>query len=69
MIPFNLTGEYIELRQLLKAAGLAETGGQAGQAIMAGMVKVDGKVEKRKGCKLRPGMVVEYQGQQVRIEQ
>lgn len=68
MIPFSLSGDHIELRQLLKATGLAETGGQAGQAIMAGMVKVDGQVEKRKGCKIRVGQTVEYNNAQVVVQ-
>ncbi len=68
MIPFSLKGEYIELSQLLKATGLAETGGQAGQAITGGLVRVDGQIEKRKGCKIRSGQKVEFGDHTVLIQ-
>lgn len=61
-------GDYIQLDQLLKATGLAESGGAAHAAIAAGTVKVDGQVETRKRAKLRPGQVVEFGGEQVRLE-
>jgi ribosome-associated protein len=57
-IPFELEGEYIELNQLLKLAGICDSGG-AGKAIVAsGEVSVDGVVELRKTCKIRAGQVV-----------
>lgn len=63
---FAIRGEYIQLDQLLKATGLADSGGSAHAAIDAGEVKVDGQIESRKRAKLRPGQVVEFGG--VRIE-
>ncbi len=45
----------IELAQLLKFAGLFESGGQAKQAVVDGEVKVNGAVESRKGRKLVAG--------------
>ena len=57
-LEFSLTGEYIELHSLLKATGICDSGG-AGKAVVAtGDVKVDGKVELRKACKIRAGQVV-----------
>ena len=67
MIRFSLNGEYIELYKLLKVTGLSETGGQAGQAIGEGLVKVDGRIEKRKGCKIRRGQKVEFRGETITI--
>lgn len=64
---FKITGEYIELAQLLKAAGLAESGGQAKLAVLNGEVRVDGAVEQRRGCKIRPGQLVEWNGQAVTV--
>ena len=52
MIRFNLRGEYIELNKLLKATNLCSSGGAANQAIVDGLVKVDGKSELRKKCYL-----------------
>ncbi len=66
---FELDGqEYIELNNLLKTTGLSESGGRAKVVIAEGQVKVDGKVELRKRCKIRTGQVVEYQGQQVTVK-
>jgi len=59
---FALSGDYIELNKLLKATGLCDTGGMAKYAIENGRVTVDGKVEYRKGCKIRPGQKVELDG-------
>ncbi len=65
MNPFDLRGEYITLDALLKATGLASSGGAAKIMIAEGAVQVDGAVETRRGRKLRPGMVVAVAGQKV----
>lgn len=64
---FAVRGEYIQLDNLLKATGLAHSGGAAHMAVEEGLVKVDGKIESRKRAKLRPGQKVEFQGQVVRV--
>ncbi|CAN7506328.1 RNA-binding S4 domain-containing protein [Pseudoduganella sp. LjRoot289] len=57
-VSFELTSEYIELNQLLKVVGLCDSGG-AGKILVAnGQVKVDGKQELRKTCKIRAGQQV-----------
>ncbi|GAA4416820.1 hypothetical protein GCM10023089_39420 [Quisquiliibacterium transsilvanicum] len=66
-VEFELRGEHIALDALLKATGLAESGGAAKQAIISGTVRVDGAVELRRGCKLRAGQVVEADGTWIRI--
>ncbi len=66
-IALELRGEYIELDKLLKATGLADSGGQARALITAGEVSVDGRVEQRKTAKMRAGQVVEFGGQRVRV--
>jgi ribosome-associated protein len=57
-LDFAVRGEHITLDALLKAAGLAESGGRAKALVAAGLVQVDGATELRKSCKLRPGQVV-----------
>ncbi|GAB3314522.1 RNA-binding S4 domain-containing protein [Luteimonas notoginsengisoli] len=58
-IDFQLERDFIELNQLLKLAGLCDSGG-AGKALVAsGVVRVDGQVETRKTCKIRAGQRVE----------
>ncbi len=60
MEKFKLETEFIELNSLLKVMGLFDTGGMANVAITEGLVKVDGKTELRKRCKIRKGQTVEY---------
>ena len=59
--------DYIELNNLLKVTGLVDSGGLAKSLIGDGHVKVNGEVELRKRCKIYPGMVVEFGGQQVEV--
>ncbi len=67
MIEFVLRGEFITLDALLKATGLASSGGIAKQMIGAGLVEVDGSTELRKTCKIRSGQVVRAAGSTVKL--
>ena len=64
---FILRGEHITLDALLKATGWAPSGGAAKQLIAAGRVQVDGRVETRRGAKLRAGQRVAMEGRAVRL--
>ncbi len=64
---FVVRGASIDLHKLLKAAGLCGTGGEAKRVIEAGLVRVEGKVETRKACAIRPGMRVEFGGQVIDV--
>lgn len=57
-ITFALRGDYIPLDALLKATGLAPSGGLAKAWVAQGLVCVDGALELRKTCKIRSGQVV-----------
>lgn len=57
-ITFPLQGEYIALNDLLKVAGVADSGGAGKALVAAGEVTVDGKPESRKTAKIRAGQVV-----------
>ena len=57
-----ITTEFIKLDALLKFAGVAETGGEAKEAVQAGDVKVNGEVCTMRGKKIRPGDDVVFQG-------
>ena len=50
--------EFIKLDSFLKYAGVTDTGGQAKEAVLAGLVTVNGKVCTMRGKKIRPGDVV-----------
>jgi ribosome-associated protein len=67
MIEFALRGEYITLDHLLKATGLADSGGAAKAMVADGRVQVDGHEERRKTCKIRAGQVVSVAGATVRV--
>jgi ribosome-associated protein len=58
---FKITGEYIELIGLLKALGLAQTGGHAKMIVEEEMVMRNGELETRKRAKLVSGDVIEVQ--------
>ncbi|MFA5879475.1 MAG: RNA-binding S4 domain-containing protein [Candidatus Margulisiibacteriota bacterium] len=64
---FKLNSEYIELCSLLKVAGPMISGGMAKLMIAEGLVKVDGKVELRKKCKIRTGQIVDTKGHLIKI--
>jgi ribosome-associated protein len=67
-VEFKLDGEeYIELKNLLKVSGLCETGGMAKSAISGGKVSVDGKIETRKGCKIKAGQAVSFNSKQITV--
>ena len=66
-IDFEIRGEHITLDALLKATGLAPSGGGAKGMVTTGKVQVDGQMETRRGCKLRPGQVVAVAGTRVRL--
>lgn len=68
MIQFDLNRQdYIELCSLLKLTGLCDSGGVAKLLISDGLVKVDGKTELRKRCKIRSGQIVELDEQQITV--
>ena len=52
---FALRGDHITLDALLKATGLAGSGGSAKVLIGNGGVRVNGETELRRGRKLRDG--------------
>ena len=67
ILEFDLDGDYVELKQLLKLADLVTSGGEAKMVISEGQVRVDGEVELRKACKIRAGQVVEFADSQIRV--
>jgi len=67
MMEFRLTGEYVELCNLLKLAGVASSGGEGKALVAQGEVTVDGQPESRKTAKIRAGQVVECHGQRIKV--
>jgi ribosome-associated protein len=67
VLEFELDRDHVELNQLLKLAGVCDSGG-AGKALVAsGAVAVDGATELRKTCKIRSGQVVTLEGVEIHV--
>jgi ribosome-associated protein len=66
-IEFSLDGDYVELNQLLKLVGICDSGGAGKQLVASGEVKVDGRIELRKTCKIRAGQVVRLGDVQIKV--
>ena len=52
---FKIEGDYIELMALLKALGIAQTGGHAKHIVDSGIVYRNGSIETRRRAKLIKG--------------
>ncbi|HEU4852007.1 MAG TPA: RNA-binding S4 domain-containing protein [Telluria sp.] len=66
-VTFELRGEFVELNQLLKLAGLCDSGGAGKNIVASGAVKVDGKKELRKTAKIRAGQSVSVGDVQISV--
>ena len=69
MREFQLHGEedFIKLGQLLKAAGLVDSGVEAKYAIEEGKASVNGEVCTMRGKKSHAGDVVAFGGEEIRV--
>jgi ribosome-associated protein len=67
VLTFKIEGEHIELIQLLKAIGLAQTGGHAKMMVDDGLVKRNGESEIRKRAKLVRGEEINVLGTIIRL--
>ena len=68
METIKIRDEYIKLGQALKLAGLVDSGVEAKIEIQEGYVKVNGEVEYQRGKKIHAGDVIEFNGQQIKVE-
>ena len=58
----KISGEYIQLNQLLKLENVVSTGGEAKMLIESGRVYVNGEKADAIRKKIRPGDQVKYKG-------
>ena len=63
-----ITTEFIKLQDLLKYAGLVETGGEAKERIQAGEAAVNGEPCLQRGKKIRPGNEVSFAGERLTVK-
>ncbi len=64
----KIRDEHIKLGQALKLAGLVDSGVEAKIEVQEGQVRVNGEVELQRGKKIYAGDVIEFNGQQVRVD-
>jgi ribosome-associated protein len=67
MREIEIRGYVIRLGQLLKLAGLADSGAEAKALLAEGSVTVNGEHEERRGRQLHPGDVVAVGDEAVRV--
>ncbi len=67
MQEITIKDEYIRLGQAMKLAGLVGSGVEAKMVIQDGLVTVNGEIDERRGKKLYPGDVFEFQGEEVKV--
>jgi ribosome-associated protein len=67
MIKISIKDEYIKLGQLIKLAGLADSGLEAKLMIVNGNVKLNGNTELQRGKKVVPGDLVECKGEKIEV--
>ena len=58
---------FIKLDQLVKFAGLAETGAKAKILIDLGEFNVNGELGIKRGKKIKPGDVIEFKGKKYKV--
>lgn len=63
----KIRDEFIKLGQAMKLSGLAESGVEAKEFILDGLVKVNGEVDLRRGRKLYENDVFEFNGTLVKV--
>ena len=68
MESITITTEFIKLQDLLKFAGLVETGGEAKSLIRDGQVYVNGEACTQRGKKIRPGDDVLFDGDHYTVQ-
>jgi len=59
--------ETIRLGQLLKLAGVVDDGAMAREVIERGLVAVNDEIDTRRGRQVRPGDVVTYEAETIRV--
>lgn len=60
--------EFIKLGQVLKLAGIAESGVDAKEMVINGQAMVNGEVDLRRGRKVYPGDEITCNGETFKVE-
>lgn len=68
METIEIRDDFIKLGQLLKLAGLVDSGLEAKVVINNGEVSLNGRTELKRGKKIKDGDIVSFRGKQVRVK-
>lgn len=68
MTTVKINTEYITLSQMMKLESLVQSGGEAKQVILDGLVLVNNEICTQRGKKLYKGDIVEFQGDKYIID-
>lgn len=64
----KIKDENIKLGQLLKLAGLVDSGVDAKFVIQDGLVFVNGEIDTRRGRKIVSGDIVKFKDEEIKVE-
>ena len=67
MEEIKITTPFIKLDQLVKFAGLAETGAKAKILIELGEFNVNGELCTKRGKKIKPGDVIDFKNKKYKV--
>ncbi len=67
IIDVSIGSDGIRLGQFMKFAGLLDSGGDVKEAIIDGLVTVNGEVDRRRGRQLQHDDIVEFDGRGARV--
>ena len=64
----KIKDDFIKLGQLIKLAGLVDSGVEAKYAIQNSLVYVNGEIDIRRGKKIVPGDVIKFNNEEIKVE-
>ena len=64
----KIKDDFIKLGQLIKLAGLVDSGVEAKYAIQNSLVYVNGEMDTRRGKKIVPGDVIKFNNEEIKVE-
>lgn len=67
MEEIKIVTPFIKMDQLIKFAGLAETGAKAKILVELGEFNVNGELCTKRGKKIKPGDTIEFKGKKYKI--
>ena len=64
----KIKDDFIKLGQLIKLAGLVDSGVEAKYAIRNSLVYVNNQIETRRGRKIVSGDIIKFKNEEIKVE-